>query len=271
MKEVAAKRGIDIQKLERKTPSLPRIRSRKRKLPGGEISIPSLPTTGEITNKKAKLIESGELSIGEPCSPYMLTKSVVSKDGGIIEKTVQIYGRKIPLLDIRERLMKQHEAYMRQTTDAELKALTRPDILQMAANYHIHLPPDLSDDQLRAQLALFQRTRTLALWHDHSTILQTGYILFAVWVIYDTAVFLTQEEYVEKYGKPVNNLQEIIEDPLVYMIAPSGSSPSDQLALIGDRLECLTELSQKIASSNGILFQDELRFFCGDKPAQQFE
>ena len=106
LKEVAEKHGIDTQKLEHKAPSLPRLHSRKRKLPGGEISIPSLPTTSEITNKKAKLIESGELSIGEPCSPYMLTKSVVSKDGGIIEKKVQIYGRKIPLLDIHERLMK---------------------------------------------------------------------------------------------------------------------------------------------------------------------
>ena len=55
------------------------------------------------------------------------------------------------------------------------------------------------------------------------------------------------------------------------MIAPSSSSPSDQLSLIGDRLECLTELSQMIASSRGIEFHDDLRFFCGDKPAQQFE
>ena len=196
---------------------------------------------------------------------------MVSTDGNIIEKRVQIYGRKIPLLEIRERLMKQHQRYMRLTTDEDLEALTRPDLILMATNCHLHLPPDVSDVQLRDQLALAQRTRTLALWHDHSTILQTGYILFAVWVVYDRAVFLTPEEYLQKRGKQVRNLQEIIEDPLVYMIAPSTSSPSDQLALIGDRLECVAELSQKIASSNGIAFQDELRFFCGDKPAQQFE
>lgn len=51
------------------------------------------------------------------------------------------------------------------------------------------------------------------------------------------------------------------------MIAPSSSSPSDQLSLIGDRLECLTDLSQTIMSGNGIAFRDDLRFFCGDKPA----
>lgn len=55
------------------------------------------------------------------------------------------------------------------------------------------------------------------------------------------------------------------------MVAPSSSSPSDQLSLIGDRLESLTELSQTVVSSCGVVIQDELRFFCGDKPAQQFE
>lgn len=51
------------------------------------------------------------------------------------------------------------------------------------------------------------------------------------------------------------------------MVAPSSSSPSDQLSLIGDRLESLTELSQTVVSSCGVVIQDELRFFCGDKPA----
>ena len=39
----------------------------------------------------------------------------------------------------------------------------------------------------------------------------------------------------------------------MYMIAPSSSSRSDQLALIGEEVF------------------DQMRFFCGDKPAQQFE
>ena len=57
LKEVAMKCGIDIQKLEHKDPSLPRIRSRNRKLSGGKISILSLPTTADVINSKAQLIE----------------------------------------------------------------------------------------------------------------------------------------------------------------------------------------------------------------------
>ena len=157
--------------------------------------------------------------------------------------------------------MKQQQQYMRLTTDEEFKALTRPNLIQMASTYHLESFPNLSDDQLRKQFALVQRTRTLALWHDHSTILLTGYILFAVWVIYDIAVFLTPGEYLQRSGRQVKNLQEIIEEPLVYMIALSSSSPSDQLSLIGDCLECLTELSQMLSSSCGIVIRDELRFF----------
>ena len=59
---------------------------------------------------------------------------------------------------------------------------------------------------------------------------------------------------------------------MIYMIAPSISSPVDQLALVGDRTECLAELSNPVTTSDGTIeINDCLSFFGGDKPAQQFE
>ena len=58
---------------------------------------------------------------------------------------------------------------------------------------------------------------------------------------------------------------------MIYMIAPRSSSPTDQLALVGDRIECLQELSQPVRASTGTEVDDCLHFFCGDKLAQQFE
>ena len=55
------------------------------------------------------------------------------------------------------------------------------------------------------------------------------------------------------------------------MIAPSASSLSDQLALVADRLECLQEIANTVFAPNGVPITDKMRFFCGDKPAQQFE
>ena len=55
------------------------------------------------------------------------------------------------------------------------------------------------------------------------------------------------------------------------MIAPSSSSPDKQLALVPDRCECLTQLSQPIETQTGIQVYDHLRFFCRDKPANSLK
>ena len=69
--------------------------------------------------------------------------------------------------------------------------------------------------------------------------------------------FFTNNEYASLPGQSVSDLQEIIEKSLIYMIAPSISSPDKQLALIPDQCECLQELDQL--------------FFCGDKPAHNLK
>lgn len=153
---------------------------------------------------------------------------------------------------------------MRLNTDSKIEVLTQ-DILKLFSASHHQVPPHYSIHQLRTELATIQRTRAFRIWHDHSTILKTSYTLFAVWVIYDPAVFLTAEEC-----KSISNLQELLEEPTIYMILPSGSSPSNQLALVGDRVECLQEMSSNIVASNGVVVHDKMRFFCGDKPARQF-
>lgn len=159
----------------------------------------------ETSEGKEHLIESGELTIGEPCSPYTLLKSCVTLDGNIEIKERNICGRKIPLSDIRKSLLTKHESYMRLNT--EIEALTQ-DILKLFSAAHHHVPPHYSIHQLRTELATIKRTRAFGIWHDHSTILKTSYIVFAVWVIYDPAGFLTAEEC-----KSISNLQELIEEP----------------------------------------------------------
>lgn len=51
----------------------------------------------------------------------------------------------------------------------------------------------------------------------------------------------------------------------------SSSSPSDQVASIADRLDCLPDLKNPKKSSLGIDIFDKLQFFVGDHPAQAFE
>lgn len=267
LKEFAVKQQIDITKLEKKEASLtPRVRCAKKTLRGREISVPCLPTPKTVKAQKQALLDSGQLTIGEPCTPYKLIKSVVTYDGDVETITSELVGRKIPLTQVRKSLLDKHTKYMRLNTDSELEGMNREQILQLLSIAHHSTPNSWSTAQLQAEIMSIQRTRNLAIWHDHSTILKTGYILFAVWVVYDPAVFFTDKEC--GIG---SNIQETVEQPTIYMLAPSSSSPSDQLALIPDRVECLQELTNPLKSSNGITVLDRMRFFCGDKPAQQFE
>ena len=50
-----------------------RQRASKRKLPGGEISVPTNPPVSTIKLQWQEMIQSGELSLGVPCAPFQLT------------------------------------------------------------------------------------------------------------------------------------------------------------------------------------------------------
>lgn len=54
-----------------------------------------------------------------------------------------------------------------------------------------------------------------------------------VHVLYDSAVFLNSNEYRRKTGgNPQLSVQQLIEEPELYILCLSSSSPSDQIAQI---------------------------------------
>lgn len=106
--------------------------------------------------------------------------------------------------------------------------------------------------------------------NDGATILGAGYILLTIHVLYDPVVFCSSAEYELRSGEQ-RSIQEIVEEPEIYILCLSSSSPSDQAATISDRLDCLQELQGSVQSSSGIDVDDRLLFFIGDHPAQAFE
>ena len=73
-------------------------------------------------------------------------------------------------------------------TDEYLEQLSE-ETKQIFHDYRIEIKGDdnLSLSDLQMLLAKSQWTRTLAIWHDHATILGTGYVLVTVITIYDPA------------------------------------------------------------------------------------
>ena len=68
VKEFAAENGFDTTKLDRRTEKR-RMRARKLKMPGGEISVPCHKTIEMIKFDTEDMLRSGELTLGEPCAP----------------------------------------------------------------------------------------------------------------------------------------------------------------------------------------------------------
>ena len=84
----------------------------------------------------------------------------------------------------------------------------KTELLDAFSSRNIELPQDLSEDNLRTKLKEFERTRTLGIWHDHSSILGKGYIPLTVKIFFDSAVFKQNTDkrdtqaFVEEYHRP---------------------------------------------------------------------
>ena len=106
-------------------------------------------------------------------------------------------------------------------------------------------------------LKKLQRTRSLAIWHDHATVLGNGYIMITIHTIYDPAVYVA-----EKYGvSPA--IQTIVEQPEIYILALNSTRIQDQAVIIKDRVECLHSVSEPIISSGGVSVHDIIRLYAG--------
>ena len=270
VKEFARRHNINTFSLDQRLDTL-RTRARRYKLPGGEISSPSLPPLNAVLKERDQMIADGRLKIGEPCTPYTMTRFKTSTGGRLFEQSVTISGRKFSLLDIQAEMLVQHQQYIHLYSDDQIQAMTADEIKHFLHCHGIHADDKQMLSDLQNLLAKSQRTRTLVLWHDHATILGTGYILVTVGTIYDQGVHMNEEEYYRRTGKKVKSIQKLVEGPHIHIIGVGSSSAEDQASVLPDRVECLNDLNKVLTTGIGILINDELRFFKDDTPAQQFE
>lgn len=123
----------------------------------------------------------------------------------------------------------------------EVEQMDKHELICLYEDRNMQLPGMLSVENLRMKLIKNERTRTLGMWHDHSAILGHGYVLITVKVLYDRAVFKTDNELVGNVT--IHNVQSFIEEPEIHLIAMSSSCIEDQPHFFEDRLMCIKELS----------------------------
>ena len=270
--EVAKSFGIDVsrfnadQRLSGRD-YIQRVRRARHKLMHKKVSIPTPRPTRKLHAEIRRKITSGELYVGKNIAPKSWKRNKISKSGKLEETEITVYGRKIPLQNIRIQMNKDQDQFLKIRSDEDYNNLTEEMICQRFTTLNMEVP---SENPLQV-LKQLERTRNLKVWHDHSDILNHSYVSFMISALYDPVVFLSNQEYREKYPeRPPVDVPSAVERPYLYILGQSKSSDLDKLSYTTTRLEDIESLSFPTIH-NGIQIYDKLRVFSGDGPARQFE
>ena len=250
------------------------MRRALKKQVGGVVSVPVPRNNKGIREDIKQRIASGQFNLGIPVLDNEYTKVVLTSEGNIENKVCKVSARKYPLKEVCAQSAKIHKDLLRLRTDLEYDNMTSEQLktrLQLLHEYN----GNMTDDELRQHLKKCERTRHWLIWHDHSSIASSGFMLFLVREVFDPAVHLTSQEYKEKQGGKGVDVQSVIEAPHLYMLGAAGAKDSDQLAFIPTRRECLKELHstevQAPDETETVELREKMRFMNGDNPAVEFE
>ena len=104
-------------------------------------------------------------------------------------------GRKVPLREIRKRMLKEHESLgiMRIWKDEIYDAMTADEL----SSRLVQLGEESGEEtpsEMRERLKGMERKGHLMVWGNNSTLLNHGHLLLTISAIYDEAVYYTNEE-----------------------------------------------------------------------------
>ena len=248
-----------INQKENRTP-----RRKQKRLPGG-VTFPMHRPVNIQKEVLQQRVETGEILLGEEIVETYYTRFTVEKSTkSVRESTASVHARKISLMDIRKKLLDKHEktGLLREKSDDVIDSLSEDEVKVQLNMVH----GGVEETDPRACLKKISRQRFLKVWHDHTSIAGHGHLLVLVSCVYDPAFYYTTEEL----GTTMD-VQHIVEEPEVHILARSKSSLQDQTMFTQCRIDCLCNLSTTLFTHNGVPINDVMRFFHGDGPAQQFE
>lgn len=99
----------------------------------------------------------------------------------------------MPLDDVCERLLLKHKKFTRFHLDEYYGSMSRIPVSNRLADVG-ELDETEALSSMRQKLKNMERTRHPAVWHDHTSVANHGYLLFLVGVSYDPAIHLTDKE-----------------------------------------------------------------------------
>ena len=126
-------------------------------------------------------------------------------------------GRKEPLEEIRKKTLQMPTKFLKNKLHEYYTEMSREEVTKQFKKLNEYGEDD-GLTRTREKLERISTTRHLQILHDHSTLANTGHIIFTVNCLYNRAIYMTDEEYKEAAGK-VANVQAEVEKPHVYIVA----------------------------------------------------
>ena len=243
------------------------VRRKLKKIPDTDVSVSSDPPLSQTYRLLHDDIEAGKYSLGEVIVPQKFKKCLVTEKGEIKWEEFSVGGRKVPFLELREKIYHRNKLFYRYTSEEEIVRQSRYDLEGYLSSIDENIDmKDLDINTLKDKVIEFASKRKMALWHDGATLCNHSHILFTVNEIYDRAVHITDEEAKIKLGKQVN-VQAEIQRPNMYMFVRCPGT--EELTSYSEtRLDDIKEIKEPLSNS---FFTDEVRWFKGDAPSCQFE
>ena len=251
------------------------MRTRRLKFSNG-VSFPLQKSISEIKKDISDAITSGRYLQGKQCKGSV-TVRYTNKKGEIKCEELEVHGQKIPLRELRKHILQCHEkeGFMHDHPKAleEYASMDRADLvkgLQQLNEYNDTEDFDTQNFELATRLYSYHHTRLLLLGTDHADLLGSSYLLEVVQVVYDPALYLSDEEFEAKTGRKIN-VQAAVEKPFIRLRSMSGSSEEQQLRVVPDRAADLRDTTTPLARAIGDPILDVLVGFVGDLQGRWYE
>ena len=254
-------------KLEGRTePSAPKARNPKERLAFG-VTAPSKPSIAFLKQDIQDKIHNGTYVIGDPVLDTVIQQYTL-QNGDIIQSPTTVYGRQIPLKTVRQRLADKHHKAGLIREPEFIKTMPIAQVAEVLQHGGIDVAGQTSH-QLRAKLEQEATQRFLALGHDHADIAGKSWLTEVVKVVYDPIVYKTNAE-LKNEGIWTCDVQELVEAPMVRILALCKSSDESMLMTTAQRIADLNELGEPIEVGKTTI-KDSLAYFTGDMQSRWFE
>ena len=92
----------------------------------------------------------------------------VPVNGKLTPQEMIVMAFKIPLIEIHKRLLEKQRKYMTLIPDSDINALTDTQLIQRLHNFGCSTTTK-THEQLCIALTSYEKTRSIAFWHDHAT------------------------------------------------------------------------------------------------------